>query len=220
MPLPRSEVIPGHIEELGRFEGLVRSLDSEKWRQPTRCEGWTVADVSAHLVGTLRDIADGRLEGLTTPETVARQVEERRGRSAAHLADELHDVTKLIGDIGTTLDDAAWAAPAPAGLAMTLGFGVEGLWYDAYVHGDDIRAATSRASVGGPGLRACVSHVAGLLTDKGWGPATLSLDGLDEFAVSGGGNRISGDPLQFVLVATGRLDPSAFGLDPTVNVYA
>lgn len=220
MPLPRAEVIAGHVEELGRFESLLRSIDDEEWRQPTRCAGWSVADVAAHVVGTLHDITDGRLDELATPEHVAAQVNERQGRSQAELADELHDVRKVFADIMATFDDTAWVAPAPAGLAPSLGEGVEALWYDAYVHGDDIRAATGRASVRGPGLRASVSHVSDLLTAKGWGPATLALDGLEEFPVSGGAERaVTGDALQFVLAATGRLDPSTLGLDPTVNVY-
>ncbi len=220
MPLPRTEVIPGHVEELGRFESLVRSLDEGEWSQPTRCAGWSVGDVTAHVVGTLRDIADGRLEGLTTPERVAAQVDERKGRSPAQLADELHDVTKVVVDIGAGIDDSAWVTPAPAGLAASLGEGIEALWYDAYVHGDDIRAATARPSVRGPGLRASVSHLSDLLTAKQWGPATLALDDLEEFPVSGGGRRVTGDPLTFVLAATGRLEPSVLGLDPGVNVYA
>jgi uncharacterized protein (TIGR03083 family) len=221
MPLSRTEVLQGHIEELGRFESLLRSLDQAEWSRPTRCEGWTVGDVAAHVVGTLRDIGDGRLEGLTTPERQIEMIETRRGRSPAELADELHDVIKVVADIAAGFDDAAWTAPAPAGLAPSLGEGVEALWYDAYVHGDDIRAATSRPSVGGPGLRASVSHLSDLLTGNGWGPATLALDGTGEFPVSGGGGaRITGDPLAFVLVATGRRDPSTIGLSRDVNVYA
>jgi uncharacterized protein (TIGR03083 family) len=221
MPLPRTEVLAGHVDELGRFESLLRSLDAQEWRRPTRCEGWTVGDVAAHVVGTLRDIGEGRLEGLTTPERQTAMLEERRGRSPAEVADELREVTKVVADIGAGIDDAAWAAPAPAGLAPSLGEGVEALWYDAYVHGDDIRAATSRQSVSGPGLRASVAHLSDLLTVKGWGPATLALDGMEEFPVSGGGGyRLTGDPLEFVLVATGRRDPSTLGLDPGVNVYA
>jgi hypothetical protein len=30
---------------------------------------------------------------------------------------------------------------------------------------------------------------------------------------------VSGDPYDFVLVATGRGDPATFGLDETVNIY-
>ena len=48
----------------------------------------------------------------------------------------------------------------------------------------------------------------------------LSLDGIDEVAIGGGGDRrVTGDPLTFVLVATGRANPSALGLDDTVNIY-
>jgi hypothetical protein len=35
----------------------------------------------------------------------------------------------------------------------------------------------------------------------------------------GGGERVQGDPITFVLVASGREDSSALGLDPGVNVY-
>ena len=36
----------------------------------------------------------------------------------------------------------------------------------------------------------------------------------------GGGEKISGDPHQFLLVATGRADPSPLGLDESVNIFA
>ena len=71
-----------------------------------------------------------------------------------------------------------------------------------------------------PALHASVSHIAAILTNQGWAPATIDLDGIDVFEVSGGSGRtITGDPLEFVLVGTGRADPSAFGLDETVNIY-
>jgi hypothetical protein len=35
----------------------------------------------------------------------------------------------------------------------------------------------------------------------------------------GSGRRVTGDPHQFVLVATGRADPATLGLDESVNVY-
>jgi hypothetical protein len=147
-------------------------------------------------------------------------VDERKGRSPEELAEELGNVRKLANDIMAAIDDNAWAGPAPGDLGIPMGEGVEALWYDAYVHNNDIRTATGRDLVRGPGLRASVSHVADLLTGQGWGPATLALDGMEEFAVSGGGGRrITGDPYDFVLVATGRKDPAAFDLDETVNIY-
>jgi uncharacterized protein (TIGR03083 family) len=219
--LPRAEVIPGLQDEYGRFEELVRSLDAKELAAPTRCEGWTAGDVAAHVIGTMTDITSGRFDGLGTPEATQRAVDERKGRSAAELGDELQQTIKVAKDLLLALDnDQAWDGPAPGDLGIPLSEGVEALWYDAYLHGEDIRAAIGRPSTAGPGLRASVSHVADLLTNNAWGPATLALEGQDEFPVSGGGGRrITGDPLEFVLVATGRQDPSTFGLDETVNIY-
>jgi hypothetical protein len=117
-------------------------------------------------------------------------------------------------------DDEAWNGPAPAGVAATIGVGIEALFYDAYLHGDDIRAAIGRPSAAGPGLHAAVHHVAGILTDRGWKPATLALDGIGEVPISGGGAKINGAPLPFVLAATGRADPAPLGLAADVNIYA
>lgn len=220
MTLPRLEVVEGFEQELARLEDLVRSLSEKQLSTPTRCEGWTVGDVAAHVAGSLADIMAGRFDGLGTPEVTAREVAERRGRTANELADELHDVAKQGADLLSTFNDEAWEGPAPTPAAPSLGNGVEALWYDAYLHGEDIRAALGLPATSGAGLRAAVSHVAGILADRSWGPAIVALDGVEEFPVGSGGTRITGDPLQFVLVATGREDPAVIGLDSTVNIYA
>ena len=220
MPLPREEVVAGVFDEDRAFEELVRSLSDEQWQTPTRCEGWTVADVSAHVTGTLSDVANGRLAELGQPNSPQRQVEERRGASPEAIADELAGAIKVCADIAVTFDDEAWAGPPPVDIPGTLGMAVEALWYDAFVHHNDITAAVGLPARRGPGLRASVAHLADLLTQAKWGPATLALDGLEEFVVGdGGGQRVTGDPLTFVLVATGREDPSVLGLDETVNIY-
>lgn len=220
MPLPREEVIAGTMDEGRRFEEVIRSLSEQDWQTPTRCEGWSVADICAHVTGTLSDIANGRLSELGLPNATQRQADERRGWSPDAVADELAGAIKVCTDIAAGIDDAAWAGPPPVDIPGTMGMAVEGLWYDAYVHIDDINDALGRPSTGGPGLRASVSHLADLLTQQGWGPATLALDGLEEFPVSdGGGTKVTGDPHTFVLVATGRADPSELGLDEAVNVY-
>src|SRR5687767_1606438 len=198
MALPREEVVAGFQDELVRFADLVRSINSEDWRAASRCEGWTVQDVAAHVTGQLADIVNGRFDGLGTPEVTERQVVERRDKTPDEIADELTDVAKVGADILASFDDAAWAGPAPAGLPGTLGAGVEGLWMDAWVHADDIRQAIGRPSESGPGVRASVSHLSDLLTDKGWGPATIAVSGIEEFPVSGsGGQRVEGDPITF-----------------------
>jgi hypothetical protein len=42
---------------------------------------------------------------------------------------------------------------------------------------------------------------------------------VDRQDVSGGGREITGDALQFMLVATGRADASTMGLEPDVSIY-
>jgi uncharacterized protein (TIGR03083 family) len=218
--LPRETITKQYPRELDEFGALLRSLDEKEWNTPSRCEGWTVADVAAHVAGTLTNVATGNLEGLGTPEVTKQEVDERKGRSPEEIADEIDSGRKVAVDLLAGFDDDAWAGPVPApNITGTLGDGVEALWYDAYLHADDIRAAIGRKSERGPGLEATVSHVATLLSGSGWGPATLTLDGMPEFPVGGGGKRITGDPFDFALAATGRGDPAKLGLDETVNIY-
>jgi uncharacterized protein (TIGR03083 family) len=226
MALSRTEVTTGLLEELARFKALVSSLSEAEWLAPSRCAGWTVGDVAAHVAGGMADVAAFRLEGLGTPEVTARQVAERRGRTPGELADELGATIKATADLLTAFSDEAWAMQAPGGFDFTLGEGVEALWHDAWLHGDDILAAVGRPSDRGDGMKASISHIADVLTREGWGPAVLALDGLPEFTVQGGaGNgssnvsRFTGDPLAFVMAATGRAEPATAGLDPAANIY-
>jgi uncharacterized protein (TIGR03083 family) len=219
MVLSRAEVLQGLDDELARFEELVRALDATEWSQPSRCAGWTAGDLAAHVTGTFADVVAGRLEGLGTPEVTEREVAERRGHSPAELADELRQVRKLVADTAGAFDDDGWNADAGAGLGMTVGEGVESLWYDTYLHILDIRAAVGKEAFTGPGLRASVSHVAAVLDRQQHAPLTLAFDGMEEFTVGGGGKRIAGDALAFVLAATGRADPALLGLDASVNIY-
>jgi uncharacterized protein (TIGR03083 family) len=222
MALPRETVTKQYPPALGEFSALLRSLDDQEWQRPSRCEGWKVGDVARHVAGTLTNVTTGNLEGLGTPEMTKQEVDERQGRSPAEIADEIDSGAKVAADMLDAFDDAAWDGPVPApNVPGTLGDGVEALWYDAYLHADDIRTAVGRKSErGGPGLEAAISHIATVLSGSNWGPATLALDGTPEFAVSGGGGqRITGDAFEFMLAATGRGDPTKFGLDETVNIY-
>jgi uncharacterized protein (TIGR03083 family) len=220
MTLSREVVIPGMLAEYQAFGQLVRGLSDEDWDTPSRCEGWRVADVAAHVIGQLTDVAALRLDGLGTPEVTARQVEEHRGRTPGELADELDSSVKQAADLAAAFDDAAWESAAPAGVTGTLGFGIEALWFDTSLHADDIRSALGRLPSVGDALAPSLSHISQVLTDQGWGPADLALDGFEAFPVSGGGGRtVSGDAYGFVLASTGRGDTAAFGLDESVNIY-
>ncbi|MBV9293540.1 MAG: maleylpyruvate isomerase family mycothiol-dependent enzyme [Frankiales bacterium] len=220
MTLPRTTAVKGMIDEYAAFAELIAELSDEEWQQPSRCEGWRVADAAAHVVGQLTDVVNFRLEGLGSPEATQRQVDERRDRSRTEVHDELLASAKLGTDIVSSFDDEAWDAPAPAGAAGTLGFGIEALWFDTYLHADDMRAALGRESVlHTDGTRASVSHIAQVLTDQGAPATTLALDGIEEFPVSGGGRRVTGDAFAFVLAGSGRGDLAPFGLGPEFNIY-
>ena len=222
MTLSRQDVTTGFPAELESFRLFILSLDDDQWSAASRCDGWTVADVAGHVVGTMADVANGQLEGLGTPEMTEREVAERRGRSRAELADELAGVTKIAQDMLASFDDNVWLAPSPGGYDGNLGQGVEALFYDTWLHADDMRAPLGLPSQrGGEGLRAAVHHVAFEAAKLGYGPATLALDGVEEVPVGdGSGPRITGDAFDFVLVATGRAqgEPGAFGDVP--NIYA
>jgi uncharacterized protein (TIGR03083 family) len=217
--LSLSEVAAGYPADLASFVASIRGLSESDWATTTRCEGWVVASVAAHVAGTLDCVTAGRFEELSEPDHVEKQVAARAGRTNVELADEIVGQAELVTGLLAALDDDAWNGPGVPGISATLGDGVETLWFDLYVHTDDIRSALGQAPAPGPGLQACVNHLASVLATRGWGPATLALDGVEAVAVGAGGEKISGDPHQFVLAATGRLDPATLGLDASVNVY-
>jgi uncharacterized protein (TIGR03083 family) len=220
MSAPRTETTTGYLEELDRFGALVRSLDDTEWSSTTRCEGWTCADVAAHVTGTITDILAGRFEGLGSPEVTEREVTERRGRTQGELADELAEDRSGAEALLAAFDDDAWNGPAPGGIPGTVADGIEALWFDTYVHAEDIRAAIGRAPEPGPGIAASVRHVVDQLEQRGWGPATIELTGFEPVEIGGGGAVVKAEPLDFVLAATGRLDAARVGVDPDVNIYA
>lgn len=201
MVLSRQIVSEGLLDELDRFGGLVGGLSDAQWGMSTRCEGWSVADVAAHLIGTMADIAAGRLDGLGTPDVTQREVDERKGRTQAELAGECKETRDAAAALLPAFDDAAWNGPAPGGYDGSLGEAVEALWFDAYVHADDIRSAIGEPTRSGPGLGAATSHVLKQLEMLGWSGEIPDGDG---------------EAHRFVLAATGRTDrPNSLP-----NIYA
>jgi uncharacterized protein (TIGR03083 family) len=219
MSLPRTRTQAEFGAELARFEALVRSVEPAEWDRPSRCAGWSAGDVAKHVVGQFADVVAGRFEGLGSDEATQREVDERAGVGPAAVADELGALIPSLDGLLGSFDDAAWAGASPNGTG-TLGEGVEALWSDMILHADDIRAALDREQPADVDPTAAVSHIADVLTSRDWRPATIALDGLPRFEVSGGGDEITGAPWPFALAATGRADPQPLGLDPSINIYA
>ena len=80
---------------------------------------------------------------------------------------------------------------------------MEALWFDTFVHADDIRHGLGRPTELGPGLAGTLSHVQHELGRAGWSGA----------APAGGP-----EAMEFVLMATGRL--AAAGPSAPPNLYA
>jgi len=212
--LERTDVARGALDQYELFALLIESLDATAWDAPTRCAGFRVRDVAGHVVGLAEDVAKG-VPGSRNAEQEAASV---RGDTPSQAAARLRTAIASIRPLLDALDDEMWNGPSGVP-DLTFGRGVLTLWYDAFVHADDIRAALGEPSERGSGLAASVEYLAGELTRTGWGPATLAFDGMARYDVGDGGREICGDPMQFVLVATGRADAATMDLQPSVNIY-
>ena len=212
--LERTDIATGVLDEYESFATLIASLDAKAWSTPTRCAGFEVRDVAGHVVGLAEDVVKG-VPGSRNAEEEAASV---RGDTPVQASARLFAAIESLRPLLDALDDDMWAGPSGVP-DLTFGRGVLLLWYDAFVHADDIRAALGMPSESGPGLAASVEYLAGELTKNGWGPATLAFDGTPRHDIGAGGREISGDPMQFVLVATGRAEPATIGLEPGVSIY-
>jgi uncharacterized protein (TIGR03083 family) len=221
MELTRTETIHGMLDQYEGFAALVRTLGPDDWDTKTRCDGWACRDVASHVTGTIEDVVAGR-PGSRTPEE---EVAELHGEVPAAMADRIDAALEALRPLAAALDDdAAWAAPSGAP-GLTMAQGVLTLWYDVYVHGDDIRAAVGLPPEQGPGLRGALAYLEGQLAERGWTEATVVLEGPDgELGVlelaAAGTEPCRAHGHQFVLAATGRADAGSVGLADSVNIYA
>jgi hypothetical protein len=120
--------------------------------------------------------------------------------------------------IVTVLDDAAWSAPSPVA-GLTLGQGLHALQHDAYVHGDDIRAALGLPFDAGPGLLASLDFVLGALSRDDTAAAASAVARLLGGSAVDFTRRTGLAAHDFVLAATGRCDAARLGLPDCVNIY-
>ena len=223
MELTRTETIEGMLDEYGAFADLIGGLGPDEWSASSRCDGWQVRDIAGHVVGLCEDVA----AGVPGSRDSAQEAASLRGETAAVVAEHLRAALAQVRQLGAGLDDAeVWAGPSGVP-DLTMGEGILTLWYDTFVHADDVRTALGRPPAERPGLRAAVAYLEAELTRRNWGPArVLFLDqgeGFGAVAVCDAGagtpaHRVEARP--FVLAATGRLDPNAIGLDDRVNIYA
>lgn len=216
----RPEIIAGMLAEYDGFGALVAGLSDADWAAPTRCDA-PVRDVVGHVVGIVEDVAAGTPGTRTFEEEAEALGDDSPAEAAARLTTAVDGLRALAAALD---DDDVWNGPSGAP-DLTMADGVLTLWYDTYVHADDVRVALGRPSEPGAGARASLAYVAGQLADRGFGPARIEFSGrgddvLELGPVDASTPTVRVDPHDFLLAATGRLDAAPLGLEPAVNIYA
>lgn len=180
-----------HAERAALIDDLAH-LDDEQWREPSLCEGWTVHDVAAHLVGTARTTRLGFVVGLVRARfdfhrQNARGVERERGASPQETLERLRQV-------------ASRRSTPPAPLDSRL--------VEEVVHGEDIRrplglsrSYPQEAVVRSLRLQARTPAAFGGAKEL---TARLRLTATDADLSIGDGPEVSGTALSLLLAISGR----------------
>jgi uncharacterized protein (TIGR03083 family) len=138
------------IRQRARLAALLDGLDDEQWAAPTRCEGWSVQDVIAHLITTNQfwslSVAHG-LAGRPTRilaefdpvATPAQLVDAVRSRTPSETLEQFRATNEALATTFGALEPDDWSrlAEAPPGhIAIDL-LALHALW-DAWIHERDI----------------------------------------------------------------------------------
>jgi uncharacterized protein (TIGR03083 family) len=212
--------------EFEALEELCASLSDSEWDVPSPLPGWSVRDVTSHVVGTEAMLLGEDVPAVELPElehvrNPVAEVNERwvasmRGLSASAMRSRLRSVTSRRMEALEGMSQEDFEAPSwtPVGTDETYGRFMRIRHFDCTMHEHDIRAA-----VGAPprlepdALRSCLDEV-----ETGLGYIVGRRAGLPE------GSRVRIDlsgplPATYFVVVEGRaaVVPSFEG-EPTVGL--
>jgi uncharacterized protein (TIGR03083 family) len=138
------------LRQRRRFAGALAALSPAQWAAPSRCEGWRVQDVVAHLTGTDQfwklSIASGVggtptriLDGFDPKATPALMVDAVRDASPADTLVSYREASEALCATVEALDDDAWNAigESPVGHVTISALAHHALW-DSWVHERDV----------------------------------------------------------------------------------
>jgi uncharacterized protein (TIGR03083 family) len=152
--LDKSDVLAGLFAVWYEIDTVLAGLADEQWQAQTPLPGWTVHDVTAHLIGT-----ESMLQGVATPDADIdistlkhvrndvgamneRWVRKLRGVSPAELLDRFRATTAQRREELTAIGEDAWnqVTATPAG-PDTYGRFMRARDFDCWMHLQDIRDA-------------------------------------------------------------------------------
>jgi uncharacterized protein (TIGR03083 family) len=227
------------VKKIGRGEGLLlsriqyarlvellASLSDDDWASPTDCEGWTVKDIGAHVLGSLEAVRRPR-------EFVRQALAGLRVAKAEHLREPLDGINAVqvrehAGMTGAQVAQAIAAIAEPAlrhrartpwllrqGVRVKLG--VSGrtslAWIldvvysrDTFVHRIDVSRATGRDVHTDDVERRIVAEIVREWAARHGEPVTLTLTGPagGTYECNGGGPEITEDAVEFTRLVSGR----------------
>ncbi|MEI8057453.1 MAG: maleylpyruvate isomerase family mycothiol-dependent enzyme [Actinomycetes bacterium] len=137
------------------FHDFVKTLDADQWQTMSPCPGWTVADLTAHIVGIERDFVGDELPphepdwaGLThvRDDDFSRwtegPVDQRRSHEQADVIAELADVIeRRIVQLADMAAEPESMVDGPRGKPVTLERALRMRTFDTWVHEQDARTA-------------------------------------------------------------------------------
>jgi uncharacterized protein (TIGR03083 family) len=143
-------IVPATVRQRHRLVDVLGSLTDAQWTAPSRCEGWRVQDVAAHLAGVdpywVASITAGLagepthfLGGFDPKATPAAMVDAAGAKSPTETLAELHAATTALCDLVAGLDETALSkvAESPPGHVAIRDVLHHALW-DAWVHERDV----------------------------------------------------------------------------------
>jgi uncharacterized protein (TIGR03083 family) len=138
------------VRQRRRLEAMLVDLDDDDWSAASRCDGWTVQDVVAHLVGvnvfwdaSVRAGLGGTptrvLAGFDPATTPALMVAAVRELAPGEILAQFVTSNDKFLDVLAELDDSGWAtlAESPAGHVPIRLVAHHALW-DCWIHERDI----------------------------------------------------------------------------------
>lgn len=138
------------VRQRRRLEATLATLADDQWAAPSRCDGWTVQDVIAHLVGVnafwnasvaagLTGTPTRLLTGFDPAATPPLMVARMRALTPAEVLDQFVSTNDAFLGAVADLDEPAWSmlAETPPGHIPIRLLAHHALW-DSWVHERDI----------------------------------------------------------------------------------